>query len=88
MKTNQCNKCVRFNRFYIRGSRRYEKTNCGKCSINKNIVSSDDTCKKFFRKSSKIFRSKQLVRSVNNMLLEISQIRKRLEEEINEDEEM
>lgn len=88
MENNQCFRCANFQRYYIRKVKHFEKTKLGKCLKEDETVNCMNGCDKFvFRKPKKV--DKGLLKIyLGNLLTEISELRKTVEAEISENEEL
>ena len=88
MSNNKCGRCRNFDRYYIRGVRRFDKTEFGWCRATGNTVKEQDRCGRFAEKAE-AQKSRQAVEAcLNNILADISAVRNILEEERQENEEV
>lgn len=74
-KENICSKCRHFDRFYIKGVKRYNAIEYGWCCKKVGITETRDTCDNYARKV-KSHNSESSIRYVlSDMLTDISEIR-------------
>ena len=86
--SKKCFGCVYFNRYYTRGLRKFHDTKFGWCGEKKGTVVNTDSCKEFILKRRRQ-RYKESVRiTLNNLLTEITAIRKIIEEDMSDDKEV
>lgn len=83
-ENKQCIRCLRFERYYTKGVKRFNGTQCGYCPLRRSIVDIHDTCDKFLRKP--VYCIKRTLRvELNDLLSQISSIRAVLEDDENAD---
>lgn len=76
-----CSGCKFCDRYYIRGVKKFNKINFGWCCQNHKTVDVHENCKKFECKTKSV-KSKRLLRYyLSDILTEISEIRRMIEEE-------
>ncbi len=86
--SNQCFRCKYLDRYYTKGIKSFNKAKCGWCSKKVADVKIHETCDKF-APETKSYRSKSLIKlQLNNILTELSEIRKIAECELNDNEDM
>ena len=83
---NQCYKCRNFQRYYIKGTKMYNMTKIGRCCIKNETVSNTDCCGEFKIKVRYKPGCELPFLQLNDLLTEIAEIRKYLEDK-NDDEE-
>lgn len=77
----QCSGCRFCDRYYIKGVKEFKKINYGWCCQRRCTVEVHESCQKFERNVKKV-KSKRLLRCyLSDILTEISEIRKIIEEE-------
>ncbi len=79
-----CNSCVFFERFYVIGDQRYDKTEYGRCAKHAETVRGKDArCADWRTRSAASALGKKIVaeRALREMFSEISAIRQIFEEE-------
>ncbi len=87
-ENRKCFRCKYLDRYYTKGVKRFNKTKCGWCSIKISDVNIHETCDKFVS-DTKSYRSKGLIKiNLNNFLTELSELRKLLECELDDNEDM
>ena len=82
----KCRKCHYFDRYYTKGIKRFNGTQIGRCRKKGEQVGGNDACEQFSVKHNYASRSRCLRVSVNDLLTELTAIRKALEAE--EDEKL
>ncbi len=86
--SNKCFKCQKYNAFYTKGIKEFNKTKCGWCSGKREIVNCQDSCEKYEQRCKSYMYSPGAKRCLNSLLTEISEVRKILEAENEENKEM
>lgn len=76
--------CQNMDRFYIKGNKKFDKTKCGWCCVKVGVVQIHESCEKFRLKKKRARYTFLLKKTLENLLTEISEVRKVLEAE-NED---
>ena len=87
MSNNKCERCRNLDRYYIRGTRRFDKTELGWCRATGNTVNVQDCCSRFATREEQKSR-KAVELCLNSILADISAVRSILEEERQENEEV
>lgn len=85
--TEKCFKCVYFQRFYTRGTKKFNSLNLGWCCEKQDVVKNTDICgcNNYKLKKRRSFRSDEmLLYTLNNLMTDISAVRQMLEEECGE----
>ncbi len=80
-KHNSCYMCRHFDRLYIKGHKQYNATKYGFCRVHCKNVQIHETCEKFIKKPYIKKSNKSIQSCLNDLLIEISEIRKVLDEE-------
>ena len=88
MIKNKCDRCRNFDRYYIRGVRRFDMTELGWCRATGNTVKTQDCCGRFAEKREEQKPRRAVEVCLNNILADISAVRSILEEEKQENEEV
>ncbi len=84
-KKKECRRCGNFDRYYTKGLRHYEKTECGFCREQHKIVDQQEYCDCWRTNGRKHFVIERLAaKKLNELLMEISALRQIIEE--NEEE--
>ncbi len=80
VKHNHCYNCARLKRYYIKGYKKFDPTECGWCGAKRQIVDVNEYCDKFTHRSypRKPYSSVKL--TLNDLLTQISALREMLEE--------
>lgn len=85
---NECYRCKFLDRYYTKEIKEFQKTKLGWCCKKQETVTIHNSCEYFFAKQ-KQKRSMGLLRfCLNDLLTEISEIRKIIEAENSEDKEL
>ncbi len=88
-KNNQfCFRCKYLDRYYTKELKKFSKTPLGWCRQKRETVSVKCRCEKFSVRIPKKIPGVVLKRCLNDLLTEISEIRKMIEAEKNENEDM
>lgn len=88
MTNDKCYRCEQFDRYYIKGEGRFEKTEIGWCRMTGNNVKAQGSCERFVAKRI-AHKSRQAVEAcLNNILADISAVRNIIEEDRRENEEV
>ena len=86
--SNQCFRCKYLDRYYTKGVKSFDKAKCGWCSKKIAVVNIHESCDEFVP-DTKSYRSNRLIKiNLNNFLTELSQLRKLLECERDDNEDM
>lgn len=80
MECGKCYNCGYLDRYYTKGIKKFDKTKLGWCCKKLNTVTTDGGCEDFKYKK-KPRRNRMLKLALNDLLIEISEIRKVLEAE-------
>ena len=81
---NRCSQCKHFERYYIKGVKRFNKTNFGQCTQKRDIVNIHDCCERYKAGvRDRDITDRRVKVSLNDLLTEISAIRQVIEEEAN-----
>ena len=84
----KCYMCKRFDRFYTKGSKQYNRTKYGWCSEQTGIIDSNgEGCERFAKRPKQDRRDCMVTYYLSDILSEITEIRKVLEDEEQGDEE-
>ncbi len=83
--SKKCFNCAYFNRYYIRGVKRFHDTKFGRCGEKGATVENTDSCEEFIRKRRRPRFSDSVQIALNNLLTDISAIRHIIEEDIKND---
>ena len=78
-----CYNCVHLQRYYIKGSKHFQQTKFGRCSRKDETVNIHCTCDKWLRKPMHRKSSMFIKSYLNDLLIEIAEIRGLIEDEIN-----
>ena len=87
-ESNRCCRCEYFDRYFTKGAKRYNMVPFGWCCKKIATVGSREGCEQFKRKLQVAKRPWQLRACLDNVLTEISEIRKVLEGDADESAEM
>lgn len=87
-ESKKCFNCKHLERYYTKEIKQFCKTKFGWCSEKRNVVDTNGGCEQFGRKPVRRGRHRLLQCSLSDLLTEISEIRKVLEAEKSEREEM
>ena len=86
MNIKTCSKCRYLDRYYIKGATRFSKTEFGWCMYkNKSIDIREDYCEKYEARKRPKVPSRRIQVCLNDLLTEISEVRKILEAESDEE---
>ena len=88
---DKCYSCGYFDRYYTKGVKRFNQTQYGWCQKQREAIKIQDACKLFCRKQKLKVRVRLSLMQLNNLLTEISEVRKILEADLaenNEDESL
>ena len=80
-KVNYCYACKNFERYYVKGIKQFNKTKVGWCCHKGEVVNAVDGCGEFAIKTTWKSYRKAVKNCLNDMLTEISEMRKIVEEE-------
>ena len=83
---SKCYNCKYFDGYYTKGTVRYDKTKLGWCFKNHCIVKTQETCEHYVYRPRTRKSSRALKMHLSDILTELSEIRKVLEEEHDDDE--
>ena len=88
MSNNKCNRCNKFSRNYIKGIKRFNKTEAGWCCARREDVNAQGCCDKF--ETKKIMRKsrRSIEVCLESILTDLSAVRNIIEEERRENEEV
>ena len=82
MKENKkCYNCKWLDRYYTKGTKKFNKAKCGWCCKRAEIVNSDFGCEEYKYWVQRKFFPIFLKHAINDILTEISEVRKILETE-------
>lgn len=84
----ECYRCKFLDRYYVKGIKEFQKTNCGWCCKKQETVAIHNGCKEFSVKQTHKRNERLLRFYLNDLLTEISEIRKIIEEETSENKEL
>lgn len=86
MKKNnkQCFRCEHFQKYYTKGNTKFVDTKCGRCSETKDTVTLHQSCGKWEQKKYHRFLSLFTKIKLNDILIELTEIRQIIEENENE----
>lgn len=87
-KNQFCYRCKYLDRYYTKELKKFSKTPLGWCRQNRKIVSVKYRCEKFSVRIPKKIPGLILKHCLNDLLTEISEIRKVIEAEKNESEDL
>ena len=88
MSNNKCYRCREFDRYYVKGLRRFDKINIGMCYVKGESVDAQGGCDKFVPKKPVRKTRYALTVCLNNIMADISAVRNIIEEEASESEEL
>lgn len=80
----QCFRCKKFDRYYVRGVRQFNRTDFGRCCEKQDSVNMHDCCDQFVAKTVRKMPKKMLSYCLSDLLTDISEIRKVIEDEYSE----
>ena len=89
-KTYKCFRCGNLERYYLKGVRSFERAPIGFCKDKRQIVDVRGGCDRGCAKCSERLKRRFLGRALNDLLIQITEIRKYIEvvyNERNEDED-
>lgn len=87
-KSAQCFRCKYFIRYYTQGVTEFQKTDFGRCGKQHKIVNMHDGCGQYlYKQKTKIFNG-FICRHLNNLLTELSSLRKFIETKNDESKEL
>lgn len=86
-ENQRCYRCKFFERYYFKGNKRYNKTKFGWCRCANRNVKATDGCENYCYKSVKKGGRFLLRNCLNDLLTEISEIRKLIEDDFDETDE-
>lgn len=81
MAKGQCFQCRYCDRYYVKEIKSFKKINLGWCCQNRYTVDIHAHCDKFLQKKKNIVNTKLLKHYLSDLLTEISEIRKIIEDE-------
>ncbi|MDE6613642.1 MAG: hypothetical protein K2K28_03720 [Clostridia bacterium] len=79
-KNKRCYRCKHFQRYYTKGTKKFDQTKYGRCCEKSDTVSSCDTCDKWKGKSSYKYIKWAAQKALNDILIDIKAIRQVIEE--------
>ncbi len=88
MEYNKCYNCRFFDRYFTRGYTKFDKTDIGRCYIMQKVVNKSETCDNFKTRRNTRRENSVLKITLENLLDEISEIRKMIESENDESADM
>jgi len=88
MECNKCYRCRDFDRYFTKGYTNFDKTNIGWCRKKHGVVNKGESCEFFKTRLYPRRDNKILQITLENLLDEISEIRKILESENDETADM
>lgn len=88
LKGQKCFRCEKFRRYYVKGVNKFEATDYGQCVVKNQTVNCEGSCPSYRFKKSKPRNLLLLNLALNGLLTQLTEIRKTLEEERNENEEV
>ena len=88
MTNRRCSRCKYFNRYYTKEIKAFQKTNFGWCSCARENVTNDFVCERYCMKLPAKRYSSILKFDLNGLLTELSEIRKLIEAESREYEDV
>ncbi len=85
---NKCSRCKHFEAYYVKQYKRFEKINFGFCRCPGvcETVKGTEVCENFILKKQSRMRKKLIKNCLNDLLNEISELRKVLDAEKDESE--
>ena len=83
MNSKLCFRCKEFDRFYAKGSKKYNKTKFGWCCKKQDTIEANDGCDKYVFKGKDKPSDRPIKLRLDELLTEISQLRLMLEEDRN-----
>ena len=86
-KTYKCFRCGNLDRYYLKGVRSFERAPIGYCREKRQMVDVKDSCDKGCAKRGERLKRKFLGRALNDLLVQITEIRKYIEVIYNERDE-
>lgn len=86
-KQGKCFRCCFFDRYYTREEKHFQRTACGWCGYKEECVSSSETCKAFKKKRGHKRPKRVILLYLHDLLTEISEVRKLIEDDKFDDEE-
>lgn len=87
-KKKECYRCKYLDRYYTKGIKEYQKTRFGWCCKKQESVTIHNGCENFFAKPKQTRNMRLLRFCLNDLLTEISEIRKIIEAENGENKEL
>ncbi|MDE6442425.1 MAG: hypothetical protein K2L12_06745 [Clostridia bacterium] len=84
----KCYRCKYFDRYYTKGTKHFNLTEIGLCSKKRNIVQKNEGCDGFVVKQHGYRAKIVATRCLNDLLTELSELRKFIEAEKAESEEL
>lgn len=80
-KINYCYKCSFFDRYYTKGTKRFDKTRFGKCRKKNEIVDALDSCDECRIVNFNYCSKRAVRRCLNDILIQLTELRQIVEEE-------
>ncbi len=84
---NHCYRCRKFNVFYTKGDKRYNKSKVGWCCEKRGIVTLHENCESYKAKPLRKHIRMSVQYCLNDLLNQISAIREVIEEDSRENEQ-
>lgn len=82
MGNQRCSQCKHFNRYYLKGVKRFNKTTFGWCTQKRDVVNIHDGCERYKAGvKDRGINNERVKVCLNELLTEISAIRHVIEEE-------
>lgn len=85
-KSNLCYRCKNFERFYIKGNVRFNKTELGRCCVKREIVNYFGGCENYKHRLKNISRFAARER-IDKLLCEITELRCLIEDDSRDESE-
>ena len=82
----KCGNCRYMDRYYTKGVTRFNKTEYGRCMVRQKSVNVFDSCERYEKRKNMGKASKRVKVCLNDLLTEITEIRKVIE--VEQDEEL
>ena len=76
----KCFRCRNFSRYFTKGVKKFNETNLGWCGVNQSTVKSNGCCDKYVIKTRINTVSKYVWYTLNDILTQISELRKIIED--------
>ena len=81
---NKCYRCREFDRYYTRGTTRFDKTEIGRCCATGKDVNAQDCCERFTARKYVVKTRYAVKVCLNKILTDITAVRNIIEEEAEE----